>query len=127
MIIEAIKNIKIDKDMCWQMCVALCLTALIMIMPEMGMAQTALEPPSAISNTICTIVNQLTGPVGRGIATVAVVFVGIGLFLGKMSWGLAIAVGIGIGAIFGAAQLVELLAPQGSPSQNCEGAQAGVI
>lgn len=108
MITETIKNIKIDKDVCWQVCIALCLTALIMMMPEMSLAQNATSN-DAISTTICKIVNQLTGPVGRGIATVAVVFVGIGLFLGKMSWGLAIAVGIGIGAIFGAAQIVSLL------------------
>ena len=104
MIIEAIKNFKLDKDMCWQFCIAFCLSALVLMLPEASFANN--DP---ITNTVCKIVNQLTGLVGRGIATVAVVFVGIGLFLGKMSWGLAIAVGIGIGAIFGAAQIVSLL------------------
>lgn len=118
MITETLKNIKIDKDVCWQVCVALCLTALIMMMPELSYAQNN-SSNDAISGTICTIVKQLTGPVGRGIATVAVVFVGIGLFLGKMSWGLAIAVGIGIGAIFGAGTIVNLLA-EGDDSQNCK-------
>lgn len=106
MLIEAIKSLKIDSELCWKMCIIFCLAAVAMMLPDISMAASSDDP---ISEAVCTIVSKLTGPVGRAVATVAVVFVGIGLFLGKMSWGLAIAVGIGIGAIFGAAQIVQIV------------------
>jgi type IV secretory pathway VirB2 component (pilin) len=74
----------------------------------------ALAGGNAISTTICTVIGQLTGPVGRGIAVIAVVFLGFSLFLGKISWGLAIALAIGIAAIFGANEIVTLLGAGGA-------------
>ncbi len=71
--------------------------------PELSFAQNAIE------NTVCAIVDQLAGPVGRAIAAVAVIFLGFSLFMGKVTWGLALALGIGIAAIFGAPEIVELL------------------
>ena len=107
MLIETIKSLKIDSDLCWKMCIVFCLAVVVTMLPDLSALATSSDDP--ISEAVCTIVSKLTGPVGRAVATVAVVFVGIGLFLGKMSWGLAIAVGIGIGAIFGAAQIVQIV------------------
>lgn len=115
----ALKNFKMDNDMAWRLCVMLCLAVIVTILPDLALATTASSDDSPISDTLCTVVKQLSGPVGRGIATVAVVFVGIGLFLGKMSWGLAIAVGIGIAAIFGAEKIVGLLDTTGNASGTC--------
>jgi len=62
-----------------------------------------------IAGTMCKITNALTGPIGKGIATIAVVVLGIGLFLGKLSWGLAMATAVGIGMIFSAGSIVNWL------------------
>lgn len=55
---------------------------------------------------LCNIVAAITGKIGRAIATIAVIFLGFGAFFGKVTWGLAVAVAIGIFAIFGAATIV---------------------
>lgn len=71
--------------------------------PGKAMAQNNTD---AIGRVLCNIVKQLSGPIGKGISTIAIIVLGIGLFLGKLSWGLAVATAIGIGMIFGAAQIV---------------------
>ena len=76
-----------------------------MALPELSFACAPCDV-DPIGDTLCNIVEKLQGRIGKGIATIAVIFLGIGLFLGKLSWGLAIAIGIGIGGIFGAGQIV---------------------
>lgn len=115
--LDVVKNFKMDADACWNACIVFCLTAVILAIPNLGSSLAFATGGDPISDVICNVIDKLTGPVGRAIATVAVVFVGIGLFLGKMSWGLAIAVGIGIGAIFGAAQIVEIV---GGSNEDCD-------
>lgn len=88
--------------------------ALIALLPEASFAQT---DPNPIANAVCKVVQELNGPVGRGIAMVAVIFLGFSLFMGKVSWGLAISLGIGIAAIFGAGDIVKLM---GGKESNCQ-------
>lgn len=73
------------------------------LIPDAAFAQNQIE------ETLCAVVAQLSGPVGRAIAAIAIIFLGLSLFLGKISWGIALALAIGIGAVFGAEQLVSLL------------------
>jgi type IV secretion system protein VirB2 len=79
----------------------------IALTPEAVFAQNAIE------STVCAIVGQLAGPVGRAVAAVAVIFLGFSLFMGKVTWGLALALGIGIAAIFGAPEIVDMLGGDG--------------
>jgi type IV secretory pathway VirB2 component (pilin) len=74
------------------------------LLPKLAFAA---ESTNAISDTLCNIIKQLKGPIGKGIATIAVIVLGIGLFLGKLSWPLFIATAIGIGLIFGAPTIVD--------------------
>jgi type IV secretory pathway VirB2 component (pilin) len=80
------------------------LLALVAITPDMASALAGLE------NGICTVVSALTGKIGRAIATVAIVFLGIGAFFGKVNWGLALVVSVGIVGIFGATFIAKQLA-----------------
>ena len=66
-----------------------------------------------IGDTLCTVANWFTGPIGSGIATLAILVIGVGALMGKVSWGMAIIVGIGVGVIFGAPQIVNMLNGQG--------------
>ena len=50
------------------------------------------------------------------LATLGVLFLGIGAFFGKVNWGLAVMVGVGIAGIFGANQIVTVL---GGTSECC--------
>ena len=82
----------------WSFFAALC----AIMLPEIATA-------SPMEATLCSITDQLTGPIGRGVGAVAVIFLGFGLFMGKVTWGLGLAVGLGIGCIFGAPEIVDLL------------------
>lgn len=70
---------------------------------------TGSENGGAIGDILCTVVHWFTGRVGQGIATLAILVIGIGALMGKVSWGMAIIVGIGVGVIFGAPSIVEAL------------------
>lgn len=85
------------------LCVMLAMVMTI-ILPDLALAQS-----SAIGGALCDWVGELTGPVGQGVATLAVVFFGIGAFFGKVNWGLAVVVGVGIAGIFGATSIVRII------------------
>lgn len=90
----------------WYLTYAFCMVALILFMPEFSYAEATGTSESALSGTLCRVQQLLTGTLGKSIASIAVVVLGIGLFLGKLSWGLAIATACGIGLIFGASNIV---------------------
>ena len=58
---------------------------------------------------LCNIADMIYGNLGRGLATLAIIIVGVGATLGKVSWGLAITVAIGISIIGNAPTLVTLM------------------
>lgn len=64
---------------------------------------------TTLESTLCKMLAMLNGTIGKGVAAFAIMFVGISLFMGKVSWGLAISTALGIGAIFGAAGIVSAL------------------
>lgn len=74
--------------------------------------------PTAISGVLCNVVGWFTGTIGTAIATLAIIVVGIGALMGKVSWGMAIIVGIGVGVIFGAPNLVDALSDGGTSCNN---------
>lgn len=84
--------------------VFLSVIAVAMMMPNLAMAD-----PTALSDVLCNVVEWFTGPIGGGIATLAIIIIGIGALMGKVSWGMAIIVGLGVATIFGASTIVEAL------------------
>ena len=60
----------------------------------------------AIATAMCAIINAMTGVIGKSIATIGLIALAIGLFMGKLSWGLALATGFGIAMIFGAGTII---------------------
>lgn len=65
--------------------------------------------PSALVDVLCNVVSWFTGSIGAGIATLAIIVIGIGALMGKVSWGMAIIVGLGVGIVFGAPTIVAAL------------------
>jgi len=66
----------------------------------------------AWANTVSTILcdiydNVLINDLGPGIATMAIIALGISATFGKVSWGMAVSVGIGIVIFFGAPTVVQ--------------------
>lgn len=69
----------------------------------------AVGTPTPMGTVLCAVVQMIYGNLGRGLATLAIVIVGIGATLGKVSWGLAITVAVGISIIFNATAIANLL------------------
>jgi len=76
------------------------LAILVATAPEFASAFTGVD------SSMCTIANALSGTTARALGTLAIIFLGIGAFFGKVNWGLAVMVVVGIGAMFGATALV---------------------
>ncbi len=70
---------------------------------------TTSSDPTGIITIFCNVINQATGGVGKVICVLILISMAIGLFLGKITWGLAIAVMVGMGMLFGATGLVDLI------------------
>ncbi|MDA0938825.1 MAG: TrbC/VirB2 family protein, partial [Proteobacteria bacterium] len=78
-----------------------------------GLIQEVLAADSAnadkITEVLCNASNAMTGAVGKSIAIILVISLAIGLLLGKVTWGLALALFVGLGILFGAKEAVKLL------------------
>lgn len=90
----------------WQACLMTLLTAVVIMLPDFAFAAGVDTP---MGNVLCTVVKWFTGNTGKGLATIAITIIGIGALLGKVSWGMAIIVGIGVAIVFGAAGLVDAM------------------
>ncbi len=77
--------------------------------PHIADASDSAGGNNVISTGICNVVRYLTGPIGQSVSTVAVVFIGVGIFLGKVSWGLALGTTVGMTMVFGAENVVTLI------------------
>jgi len=64
----------------------------------------------AIAKVLCNVITVAQGATGKTIATLVIISMAIGLFLGKITWGVAIAVAVGMGVLFGANTVVGFLA-----------------
>jgi type IV secretion system protein VirB2 len=62
-----------------------------------------------MGKVLCTVVGWFIGNTGKGLATIAITVIGIGALLGKVSWGMAIIVGVGVAIVFGAAGIVNAM------------------
>ena len=89
----------------WQLCFMMMLAAALIITPELALATNAVE------ETLCKIRLLITGTTGKALATIAVTIIGIGALLGKISWGMALIVGMGVAIVFGASSLVDAIKP----------------
>ena len=93
-------------------------TALI-ILPELAAA--ANSGMDFVTDKLCNIIKFLTGGIGKAIAVLAIVILGVGAFFGKVNWGLAVTVTVGIIGIFGAFSIIEAVGSNatGSGSTQC--------
>jgi len=87
----------------WQLCLALAISGAAVMVPDMLFAASPTDTP--IGNIFCSIALLATGNTGKGLATIAITVIGLGALLGKVSWGMALIVALGIALVFGAAAI----------------------
>lgn len=79
------------------------LAALLLIVAQPAFAQD-LDP---ISDMIDTVVDAVTGPIGRGISVLALVGAGLMMFFGRLNWPIFLAIFVGVVLIFSAETIVD--------------------
>lgn len=97
-------NVEKMKSLVWCMV----LTYAVMLVPFDSFASAT--DATVLGGLMCNVVGWFTGSVGKGIATLAIIVIGVGALMGKVSWGMAIIVGLGVAIIFGAPSIVDSLA-----------------
>src|SRR4051812_7080881 len=100
-----------DLSLAWQICLMVMLSAVVFMTPDYAFAQIGVKTP--MGDVLCTVTAWFTGNTGKGLATIAITVIGIGALLGKVSWGMAIIVGIGVAIIFGAEGIVNAMGNAG--------------
>ena len=113
-----------SSDKMWGFCLSFVLAYAVFLIPADAYAVSVSSGVSlggssgggggTIGNMLCNVANWFKGPIGKGIATLAIIVIGVGALMGKVSWGMAIIVGIGIAVIFGAPTIVSELGAGGS-------------
>ena len=104
-------QIELNAELAWRL--VLLFSAICIIITSADAAFAAAAPAAAdndvVGQTLCRLVANLSGGIARGIATIAIFSVGVGLFLGKLNWGIAAATAAGVGIIFAVPRLVAFL------------------
>lgn len=99
----------------WNFSLVVLAMYVVALLPESAMAQ------QEIGDVLCQVASWFTGKVGQGIATLAIIVIGVGALMGKVSWGMAIIVGVGIAVIFGAPAIVDEIDSNAGVGSNCDG------
>jgi len=109
-------KLEISSERMFSFALAMLMAYSVLLIPADAWAQGTGANP--IGDVLCKVVEWFNGPIGGGIATLAIIVVGVGALMGKVSWGMAIIVGLGVGIIFGAGTIVELLGGKQCGSAN---------
>jgi len=107
-------QIELNRDLVWRLFMVLFAISIIVVSCDAAFASNN----DVVGDTLCRLVSNLSGGIARGIATIAIFAVGVGLFLGKLNWGIAAATAAGVGIIFSAPKLVAFLSGSDDNS-NC--------
>lgn len=108
-------DFKLSVNNSWQLCILFCLTAAVFLAPDIASATSTTN--DGISQVLCLIVTKLTGPIGKAAGMIGLVALGIGIFLGKLNWPLALSIALGITFIFSASTIIGWLT--GTASNSC--------
>ena len=80
-------QIELNAELAWRL--VLLSSAICIIITSADAAFAAAAPAAAdndvVGQTLCRLVANLSGGIARGIATIAIFSVGVGLFLGKLN------------------------------------------
>ena len=109
----------------WKVCLIMFFAiSLLVVAPAHKASAADTVDDNKISQILCNVVNLITGNIGKAISVLIIITLAIALFLGKVSWGMAIAVAVGMGIMFGAPGIVNLIAgDSGGAGTGC--AQSG--
>lgn len=66
---------------------------------------------SNIGNTVCEIFAYTQGNLGKALATLSIIILGMGAMFGRVSWGMAATVAVGVSITFGSYGILNIMWP----------------
>ena len=81
----------------------LALVLLLLVAANPALAQDL----SPVSDMIDNVITAATGPIGRGLAVLALVGAGVMMFFGRLNWPVFVAIFVGVVLIFSAETIVD--------------------
>jgi type IV secretory pathway VirB2 component (pilin) len=96
------------------------LFAFSIIISAFAFEMVALADNMDMDSILCGGYSIFRGPLGKALAVFSIVALGVGLFMGKITWGLVFAVALGIGAVFGAPKIVSVITGGNEICQNSQ-------
>jgi type IV secretion system protein VirB2 len=88
---------------------------ILIALPLSGLAASSSSSANdTLTKTFCSVITLLTGDIARLLAIIISFFIGTMLLLGKLQWGVAIAVLFGIAIVFGAKEVANLIGGTGA-------------
>ncbi|GAB4162769.1 MAG: hypothetical protein Tsb006_1240 [Rickettsiaceae bacterium] len=113
-------HVELNADLVWRLFLLFAAMCVIVAASDAALASgSTTTSDDVVGETLCRLVANLSGGIARGIATIAIFSVGVGLFLGKLNWGIAAATAAGVGIIFSAPRLVAFLSGD-ADNANCD-------
>ena len=113
-------HIELNANLAWRLFLLFAAVCVIITSSDAAFAAApAAADNDVVGETLCRLVANLSGGIARGIATIAIFSVGVGLFLAKLNWGIAAATAAGVGIIFSAPRLVAFLSGD-ADNANCD-------
>jgi type IV secretory pathway VirB2 component (pilin) len=107
------KHITNTSSPVWHITLMALVSVIIVTLPDFAFAWGQDTPMGMV---LCNAASFMAGSAGKGMATIGVSVIGIGAMLGKVSWGMAMTLGIGIAILFNAPYIVNDL---GAGSEGC--------
>lgn len=111
----------VDRTMA--VCACLILSMMVLLSPEIAMAQNAVETLDPLEQILQSVIGIMTGPIATGVAIIAVAAVGYMSMTGRMEMLRALQIIIGMIIVFGSANIVNAL--RGSTSFTGAGSIGG--
>jgi type IV secretory pathway VirB2 component (pilin) len=113
-------NFELNRDLYWRLLTLMCVTCMVFIVAESASASTVVAASNdVIGLAMCRITSTLSGGIAKSIATIAIFVVGIGLFMGKFNWSIALMTAAGVAVIFGANSFIGLITAGGANANVC--------
>lgn len=94
-------------DNAWRLMLVLTVVVTASLLPVDAFA-------TQFGTVLCKAVTWIQNDAAKAIATLAIIAVALGALLGKVSWGMAILVGVGVAGIMGAKYIATQLGVTGS-------------
>jgi type IV secretory pathway VirB2 component (pilin) len=109
-------NFELNRDFYWRLLTLMCVSCMVFIVAESAFATASQD---VIGITMCRVTASLSGGIAKSIASIAIFVVGVGLFMGKVNWSVALMTAAGVIMIFSSSAIIGFITGGTGASNAC--------